>query len=41
MMKGRPEKMSEKHWIEDLKKWAVIIAFIIGFLSVLYFLRYG
>lgn len=41
MMKRHPEKMPEKHWIEDLKKWVVIIAFIIGFLSVLYLLRHG
>jgi hypothetical protein len=40
-MKGRPEHMSENHWIEDLKKWVVIIAFILGFLSVLYLLRHG
>jgi hypothetical protein len=40
-MKGRPATMPEEHWIEDLKKWAIIIAFIIGFLSVLYLLWHG
>ena len=33
--------MSEEHWVKDLKKWAIIIAFIIGFLSVLYLRWHG
>lgn len=40
-MNGRPGKISGEQWLEDLKKWAVIIAFIIGFLSVLYLLWHG
>jgi hypothetical protein len=33
--------MAKEPWVEDVIKWAVIIAFIIGFLSVLYLLRHG
>lgn len=37
----RPDKMSEEHWVKDLTKWAVIIAFILGSMGVLYLLWHG
>jgi hypothetical protein len=32
---------SERQWMEDVLKWALIIAFIVGSVIALYRLRYG
>lgn len=41
MAKNHPKKKSKEVTLKDIKKWIVIIAFIVGFLGMSYILLYG